>query len=58
VGSRAVAYVLSIVINFLISSETAHVHSKVTQAEVALKVISNSQATEASGKTAPETLEV
>jgi hypothetical protein len=45
---------LSIVINSLIFPGTAHVHSKVTQAEV----ISKSQATEASGETAPETLEV
>jgi hypothetical protein len=35
-----------------------HVHSKITQAEVAPKVISESQATETSDKTAPETLEV
>jgi hypothetical protein len=37
---------------------TVHVHTKVTDAEVAPQVTSESQATEASDKTAPETQEV
>jgi hypothetical protein len=40
------------------SPGTVHVHSKVTQANVTPEVISGSQATEASDKTAPETLGV
>jgi hypothetical protein len=55
------AYFLSIVINFMnmyFSPGTVHVHSKVTEAEVAPQVTSESQATEASDKTAPETQEV
>jgi hypothetical protein len=53
VGSRVVAYFLSIVINFMnmnFSPGTVHVQSEVTEAEVAPQVTSESQATEASDK--------